>query len=209
MKNKLFNKIISISLCVITIVLGLLFILQCIRLNNHFTKDLIGRVLFQILPVIILWAVVFIISLFVKDDEKKPAFRRHFYKKISNKVYLAINIFYSLIIITCAALTISYLCQDKHFTTEFTKSVLSFAYYLLPFAIIALVASIIRSLFKPVEKIELNKIARDKGFLIINIIRAVVLTAAVTFIVIGIVNNQTDSVLNKAIHICLECVGIG
>ena len=46
----------------------------------------------------------------------------------------------------------------------------------------------------------------DKWF---NIIRIVLLVAAIILIVIGLIHEQCYSVLAKAVRICLECIGIG
>ena len=37
----------------------------------------------------------------------------------------------------------------------------------------------------------------------------ILITAAVLLIVIGILLQQHESVLNKAVRICMECVGLG
>ncbi len=42
-----------------------------------------------------------------------------------------------------------------------------------------------------------------------RILRCVILVAGVFAIVIGIYEKETGTVLNKAINICLECIGIG
>lgn len=210
MNNKLLNRIISISLCVITILLGALFILQTIRLNNNFSKQLIGRVLLQILPIIILWVVVFVFSLFTRGENVKSHVKpRYIGKKISKKSYLILSIAYFLTVLVCAFFTVAYLVQSKHFTVEFNETMLSFFYYLLPFAGIAFVFTLIRSFFVPTEEINLVKIDQKKKLLIINICRVVLLTTTIVLIVVGLVNNQSESVLTKAISICLECVGIG
>ena len=41
------------------------------------------------------------------------------------------------------------------------------------------------------------------------ILRLVLLTLAVVFIIAGILNGSMDAVVNKAIRICTECVGLG
>lgn len=40
-------------------------------------------------------------------------------------------------------------------------------------------------------------------------IRAALLCIGVVFIAIGLATGEAGIVLNKAIHICLECIGIG
>ena len=40
-------------------------------------------------------------------------------------------------------------------------------------------------------------------------IRAALLCVGIAFIVIGLVTGEAGIVLDKAIHICLECIGIG
>jgi hypothetical protein len=42
-----------------------------------------------------------------------------------------------------------------------------------------------------------------------NVIRGVVIAAAVTLIVVGLLNGGFKDTFNKAIHICYECIGIG
>ncbi len=37
----------------------------------------------------------------------------------------------------------------------------------------------------------------------------VIMTAAVAFLLIGVAQGQPNTVLQKAIRICLECIGIG
>ena len=43
----------------------------------------------------------------------------------------------------------------------------------------------------------------------INVIRGVILAAAVTLVVAGGINGGFRDVKNKAIMICYECIGIG
>ena len=42
-----------------------------------------------------------------------------------------------------------------------------------------------------------------------NVLRAVLFTAAVIFILIGWLRGEAGMVFMKAVHICLECIGIG
>ena len=49
----------------------------------------------------------------------------------------------------------------------------------------------------------------SKEKLIINIIRGVIALTAITFIIVGAINGEVGEVLNKAINICTECIGLG
>ncbi|MFG6394197.1 MAG: thioredoxin [Lachnospiraceae bacterium] len=42
-----------------------------------------------------------------------------------------------------------------------------------------------------------------------NIVRAAVVAASFAFIFYGITRGETSVVLNKAVNICLECIGLG
>lgn len=46
-------------------------------------------------------------------------------------------------------------------------------------------------------------------FLRSNIKAFVILAAAVVFIIIGVYRGEVNTVMSKAIAICLECIGIG
>lgn len=41
------------------------------------------------------------------------------------------------------------------------------------------------------------------------LLRALLLVAAVAMIIIGVANGEAQTVLQKAVNICLECIGIG
>jgi hypothetical protein len=43
----------------------------------------------------------------------------------------------------------------------------------------------------------------------VNLARAATITAALAFIVIGILRKEHLIVLEKAVAICLECIGVG
>lgn len=42
-----------------------------------------------------------------------------------------------------------------------------------------------------------------------HIISVVMFLLSVTFIVIGLIEGQNESVLSKAVRICMECIGLG
>ena len=42
-----------------------------------------------------------------------------------------------------------------------------------------------------------------------RILQIAVLAAAAAFIIIGLLRQEQLTVLEKAVHICLECIGIG
>jgi len=48
-----------------------------------------------------------------------------------------------------------------------------------------------------------------RNFLKSKIFTSIILVSAVALIIIGVTKGQAIDVLNKAIRICLECVGIG
>ena len=41
------------------------------------------------------------------------------------------------------------------------------------------------------------------------LLRAFLLVAAVVMIIVGVANGEARTVLQKAVNICLECIGIG
>lgn len=49
----------------------------------------------------------------------------------------------------------------------------------------------------------------DRGRVKINVIRAVILVIALVLVVVGLINGGYFDVMNKAIRICYECIGIG
>ncbi|WP_312353662.1 CD1871A family CXXC motif-containing protein [Aminipila sp.] len=42
-----------------------------------------------------------------------------------------------------------------------------------------------------------------------NVIGSIVLALGILLIVIGVINGESAAVLQKAVRICLECIGIG
>ena len=41
------------------------------------------------------------------------------------------------------------------------------------------------------------------------LLRGIIFVAAVAMIIIGVANGEARTVLQKAVNICLECIGIG
>ena len=98
--------------------------------------------------------------------------------------------------------------------------------YMLPFLIL-FIATIVMAFVgiltgirdenqdKPVKSIEMKKnpepdeASEKKKKTILTVIRLVVCIAAVTLIVVGIINGSARDTLYKAITICTECVGLG
>ncbi|WP_173472682.1 CD1871A family CXXC motif-containing protein [Eubacterium ruminantium] len=53
-----------------------------------------------------------------------------------------------------------------------------------------------------------NNLKEEKN-IIKNIIRIILFITAVTLIIVGLENGGFRDVMNKAIRICFECIGIG
>ena len=56
---------------------------------------------------------------------------------------------------------------------------------------------------------EYDEASEKKKITMLTVIRYVVLVAAITMIIIGIINGSARDTLYKAITICTECVGLG
>ena len=48
-----------------------------------------------------------------------------------------------------------------------------------------------------------------KSRLLVPVLRAALITTAAVFIILGLMQGEQNVVLNKAVRICLECIGIG
>ena len=67
MKNKkLLDKIFLIIVSILTILMGLIFIIQVLRIyygnDKTFTREICSEFLLQMLPVIILWVITVVVS---------------------------------------------------------------------------------------------------------------------------------------------------
>lgn len=138
--------------------------------------------------------------------------------------------------VICAILSVPvlvYFSVGSNFTlNDLNGSVISATYFTLPFALVALALHIVYSY---VEKISYKKeieclksaIASAKSenktkkqeespvkngkskFVFLLLLRIVLFVIAAAFILIGIFNGGMSDVLNKAIAICTECIGLG
>ena len=61
----------------------------------------------------------------------------------------------------------------------------------------------------PVKEQTKTKPVQDPSRFVRWIVRAVVLVIAIVFIVLGVINGGMEDVLQKAIRICTECIGLG
>ncbi len=257
-KNRLLDKIFLTIVSIQTILLGLLFIIQILRIyfgnNGTFTREICSIYLKEILVVIILWIVIIAGSyIYFKLNKHKtnenakslnisklktfeqicPIYQNEILKeeynsliKESNKRKLAtiINI---VIVIICSIMGFGYMVNVKHFdpTGNLMEQAIQMSVHLMPWVIISLISLIIRSFYveisarksiniikeiiksegKAINKYQVNK----KEELILLISRLSILTIAIVFIIVGITNGGPDSVLEKAINICTECIGLG
>ncbi len=64
---------------------------------------------------------------------------------------------------------------------------------------------------KPASDIDIKKNSPEEGIpgSVANVIRVVLLAAALIFIIAGILNGSMQDVLIKATKICTECIGLG
>ena len=127
----------------------------------------------------------------------------------------------------CMVPVLVYMADGAHFPNEDLEQVMgAFAAQVFPWVILGMAALMIsavlrgRSIQREYDAI-LERIREEKAAGIKaepkaaapeknrNALRVVILAAALAFIVIGILNGSMAAVVNKAIRICTECVGLG
>lgn len=258
------NKLFLILTSVQTGLMGILFIIQVLRIylgnNKTFTREICKDYIMQILPAIIIWILLIIasfINFYIKDT--KNGSKKEKISKISNitKLHNLENICPSYnknldsehklsddykvldvekknrkigfiittsVIVVCSLMSLGYLINPNHFdsTGDITKQIGSMSIYLLPWVVISFGALIGYSVY---EEISAKKsIEAIKNIIKVNgtekreakikksyksIFQLVILVAAIALIVIGLINDGDSSVLQKAITICNECIGLG
>lgn len=255
-KNKKLSKLFMILVSIQTILMGIVFIVQLLRIyygNNHiYTSEICGKYVLQILPVILIWIALIITSyvyhrlsnsrddrpskmtntaklkLFEyqcpvcdEDNELKIALNK---EKNKRKIVWIINI---VIIVLCSLMGLLYLINVKHFDSQgnFSEQAIQMTIHLLPWVIISFISLIMCLLFEEAsaaKSIEIIKaIIKTEGkksenyTKVLNedkkimIIRLSIIVIAVVLIIHGIINGGAADVLQKAINICTECIGLG
>lgn len=132
-----------------------------------------------------------------------------------------------VILIVCSIMGLCYILNKKHFIAEGNNNeqILDMVTYLAPWVIISFITSLICVLmeeFGAIKSIDaLKRIIKVDGKvsfkydtnknynLSINITRGILIVASIVMIIVGINNGGTEDVLQKAINICTECIGLG
>ncbi|MBO5712564.1 MAG: hypothetical protein J6R47_06960 [Acholeplasmatales bacterium] len=257
-KNKLIDKLFLIIVSIQTILMGILFIVQILRIyygnNKTFTWEICGEYLLQILPVIIIWILVIVaafIYFYIKGNPTKDIAKITNLTKLNNlericpefinenlgneytllnkekknrKVALIVNIVISVI---CSIMGLCYLLNVKHFESSgnLTEQSIKMGIHLLPWCIIAFGCFIgyvfyveysakksieaIKAIIKSDGKKVYTPMENRKEKLVVNILRGAIGLIAVALIIVGIFNGGAEDVLQKAINICTECIGLG
>jgi len=255
-EKKLLDKIFLIVVSAQTILMGILFIIQILRIylgnDATFTREICGEYLLQILPIIILWIILIAASgiyFFNKKKDKNianitsiaklinlenicPEYNENLdseYKLLSKekKKRRIVLIGCFVILIICSIMGLLYLLNTKHFDPkgDLTAQALKMAVHLSPWVIIAFSSfilyviyeeisarksiEIIKFIIKNSKKEKVRYIENRKQKLTILISRLSILTIAITLIIIGIFDGGASSVLQKAVNICTECIGLG
>ena len=253
MKNKkLLDKLFLIITSILTILMGIVFIIQVLRIyygnDKTYTREICGKFLLQMLPIIILWIVMVIASYVYFRIKSKP---EKSFAKITNvaklknleamcpyveeeyelinkekkkrKIAMIINI---VVVSICSIMSLGYLLNVKHFDSsgDLTNQAIQMGIHLLPWVIIAFGSMIVTTIYEEIsskKSIELVKNViknngkkeavkyKDKNQLGINIARGVLIGVSVVLIVVGIFDGSAEDVLQKAINICTECIGLG
>ena len=132
----------------------------------------------------------------------------------------------------CAASSVPvfmYIFNESSFTDEINRNIISLMWVLIPCAVFAFSVGVFFSFYSKSsynkEIAELKKalaaaaentvaekpiaVASKKESHSLAAVRAIVFAVAVVFIVLGIFNGGMSDVLDKAIKICTECIGLG
>lgn len=256
-KNKLIDMLFLIIVSAQTILMSVLFIVQILRIyydnNAIFTREICKEYILQILPVIIIWIVIIIVSFIYSHIKKNPdkniakitnivklnnlervcpkfdgeleeAYSLLKKENKKRKIALYINIVISIL---CSIMGLCYLLNVKHFKSDgdLAFQAVQMFIHLFPWVIITFISMIGYVLYeeysakKSIESIKFiiknkgkknNNLKYDKRKnLIMKIARLSITIIAVALIIHGVFNGGANDVLQKAINICTECIGLG
>ena len=254
MKNKnLINKILLLVMSFQTVLLGVAFIIQVLRIyfgnEKTFTREICGQYILEILPILVLW-ILLIIGSFIYFNITDFKYKN--ISKISNitkntnllricpeiddeNIKLELNKIKKKNIIACSILLgvivlsiimgSCYLLNIKHFDPKgnlFDQAVQMSA-HLMPWIILSFAAfigyvfyiefnakmssKILLEVIKTNGKVTKEELEKNNKYKVI--IQVSILCIAVVMIIIGITNGGAEDVLQKAINICTECIGLG
>ena len=251
MNKRKIDKMLLIIISILTILMGFIFILQIARIyygnNKTYSREICGKFLIEMLPIIILWVISVIVNFIyfnIKKCNNKEFAKISFAAKLKNieaicpyveeeyndinkekkkrKIAMIINI---IVVCLCAMMSLGYLLNVKHFDSngDLTKQAIDMSFHLTPWVIIGFSSMIVTTIYEEIsskKSIELLKnviknngrkevIKNNNNNLTINIIRGIILCLAVVLIVVGINDGTAADVLQKAINICTECIGLG
>lgn len=248
-QDKKLYKIFTIAVSVQTIIMGVFFIIQILRIyyanNSIYTREICGEYLIQMLPIIIVWILLVVFSAFYFETakEKLPKItniaKLSYFENIcpdsnnSDSEYILKNeqkkrkislLICFIITIICSLLGLLYLLNGDHFASNdnLSRQAVELAIHLLPWCIIAFGSFIVyvyyeeRSAKRSIEAIKeiiksngkCEKVKKDNNKKI-NIVRISLFVVAIFLIVFGLINGDANGVLQKAINICTECIGLG
>lgn len=263
-KDKLTRNIIWGVITFQTILTGIFFIVQCLRIyfggptgdsNQIYTPEKIGNALIEILVLIIIWVVVvifgIIMSFIKKLDDNTISKNSQIYKlntilkllpydkidendndyvllkreSLKRKICWSIL---SCLLLVCALMSFLYLFNPAHFVTTGlpNQQVIQIVIHVSPWIGAGFIFSILAIIFESysatksidyakalLKKYKKNNVEiktnKKRELITLWSIRGVILTIAIVFIIVGVINGGPISVLNKAAKICSECIGLG
>lgn len=260
-KNKIIDKLFLIIMSVQTVLMGIAFIIQVLRIynsspgNDPYNKTIVWEYIKQISIILILWVILIIASFvyfkirntYKENDKSKitniqklknllriaPEFNNpnleEEYKliKYEEKKRLIAWIVNIVILVICSIMGMCYVFNKKHFEAygDNNQQMIDMVTYLLPWIIISFISTIVCVIieeFSAVKSLDaVKKIIKNDGKLIrqynekkkvnfaINITRGILIATSLILIIVGINNGGAQGVLEKAINICTECIGLG
>ena len=121
---------------------------------------------------------------------------------------------------------IGYLSNSKHFDSsgDLNAQIKAMTIHLMPWVIISFVSILFTSFYeeyrakKMIEVVKMiikndgkkpYQYQKNNNKLVINIARSVIILIAVALIIVGSFDGSAKDMLQKAINICTECIGLG